>query len=133
MNSNILTSWKEIATHLGKSVRTAQRWERELGLPVRRPSLRHFGIVLADAVELDSWLHEQTTPLHAKPNGGNGNGNAEVVVEALRRRCEELEQELDGLRKRCEELEVLTRTAAPITLRTKPGAFKPREAAAKRA
>lgn len=31
-----LTSWKEIATFLGVSVRTAQKWEAERGLPVRR-------------------------------------------------------------------------------------------------
>ncbi len=55
---SLLTSWKEIATHLGKSVRTAQRWERELGLPVRRPGQHPSGIVLADPAELDSWLKQ---------------------------------------------------------------------------
>ena len=54
----LLTSWKEIATHLGKSVRTVQRWERELGLPVRRPAQHLSGIVLADPTELDSWLKQ---------------------------------------------------------------------------
>ena len=33
-----LDSWKEIATYLGRGVRTAQRWEREEGLPVHRLS-----------------------------------------------------------------------------------------------
>ena len=32
-----LNTWKEIATYMGRGVRTVQRWERELGLPVRRP------------------------------------------------------------------------------------------------
>lgn len=54
--TGLLTSWKEIATHLGKSVRTVQRWERELGLPVRRPAQHRNGIVLADPAELDAWL-----------------------------------------------------------------------------
>jgi len=33
----ILSSWKEISSYLGIGVRTAQRWESELGLPVHRP------------------------------------------------------------------------------------------------
>jgi len=33
-----LTSWKEIAAYLGVNVRTAQKWERERGLPVCRGS-----------------------------------------------------------------------------------------------
>ena len=42
----ILTSWKEIASHLNYAVRTAQRWEQH-GLPVRRP--------------IDSWLIDANT------------------------------------------------------------------------
>jgi hypothetical protein len=54
-SSQVLTSWKEIASHLGKGVRTVQRWERELGLPVRRPSnSRH--IIVAVPSELDEWV-----------------------------------------------------------------------------
>ena len=54
-----LTSWKEIARYLGKGVRTAQRWERDLALPVRRPSGRRKGVVFALAEEMDGWLHHQ--------------------------------------------------------------------------
>lgn len=32
-----LTCWKDIAHYFGKGVRTVQRWERDFGLPVRRP------------------------------------------------------------------------------------------------
>ena len=32
----ILTGWNEIANYLGMGVRTVQRYERELGLPIRR-------------------------------------------------------------------------------------------------
>jgi hypothetical protein len=35
-NREKLHGWKEIALELGRSVRTAQRWEKTLGLPVRR-------------------------------------------------------------------------------------------------
>jgi hypothetical protein len=52
---HVLSSWKEIAAYFGKGVRTVQRYERELGLPVRRPNdLRH--IVFAYPSELRSWL-----------------------------------------------------------------------------
>jgi len=55
-----LTGWKEIGSHLGKSVRTAQRWEQEYGLPVQR--LGHEGgeIVWAESHELDDWLRTQS-------------------------------------------------------------------------
>lgn len=49
-----LTSWKEIADYLGISLRTAQTWEREQGLPVQRmPGEK--GRVIADPAELDRW------------------------------------------------------------------------------
>jgi len=43
MDERELNGWKEIANHLGKAVRTAQRWEQDLDLPrpapKRRPSM----------------------------------------------------------------------------------------------
>ncbi len=50
-----LDSWKEIATHLGRDVRTAQRWEQRDGLPVRRLQHSKSGSVFAYAAELDAW------------------------------------------------------------------------------
>ena len=54
-----LTSWKEIAAYLHKGVRTVQRWERELGLPIHRPPNRTRGIVRAIPAELDAWMKVQ--------------------------------------------------------------------------
>ncbi len=54
----ILGSWKEIAGYLGKSTRTVQRWELELGLPVHRPVLSSHHIVMARKSELDSWMDQ---------------------------------------------------------------------------
>ncbi len=52
--SQQLASWKEIADYLHVAVRTAQTWEREKGLPVRRmPGEK--GRVAADPAELDQW------------------------------------------------------------------------------
>jgi len=50
------TSWKEIAAHFGKGVRTVQPWELQFGLPVRRPDHHPRGIVRASAYELDEWI-----------------------------------------------------------------------------
>ena len=55
-HQNILNSWKEIAAYLGKSVRTVQRMEVELGLPVRRPKGHARSSVMALTTELDQWL-----------------------------------------------------------------------------
>ena len=50
-----LDSWKEIAAHLGRDVRTVQRWEARDGLPVRRLHHSKSGSVFAYAAELDAW------------------------------------------------------------------------------
>jgi excisionase family DNA binding protein len=55
--SRQLTSWKEIAHYLGINVRTAQKWERERGLPIHRvPGARSR--VSADALSLDTWKQQ---------------------------------------------------------------------------
>jgi len=63
-HSEVLNSWTEIAVYLGRGVRTAQRWERELQLPVRRPRERSRSAVIAFRSELDRWL------LAVDTNGG---------------------------------------------------------------
>jgi hypothetical protein len=57
MNGEVLNSWKEIAAYLGRGVRTVQRWERELGLPVRRPRGKDRSAVVALKPDLDRWLY----------------------------------------------------------------------------
>ena len=56
MNDEQLESWKEIARHLKRDVRTVQRWEVEERLPVRRHHHRKQATVYAYVAELDSWL-----------------------------------------------------------------------------
>ena len=63
-----LTGWKDIANYLRRAVRTVQRYEIQMGLPVRRPAGRGCGSVLATKGELDAWLsgsprREITVPL----------------------------------------------------------------------
>ncbi|HEU5402752.1 MAG TPA: response regulator [Terriglobales bacterium] len=53
---DVLSSWKEIAAYFGKGVRTVQRWEHELGLPIHRPNHADKGVVLAYPRELTDWM-----------------------------------------------------------------------------
>lgn len=58
-NPEFLSGWKEIAAYLRKGVRTVQRYERHMGLPVRRPAGNAQGSVLATRAELDKWMSAQ--------------------------------------------------------------------------
>ena len=55
----LLDSWKAIAAYLGRDVRTCQRWERELGLPVHRLDGSPKARIYAYRDELDRWLAEK--------------------------------------------------------------------------
>lgn len=57
-----LDSWKEIAAHLGRTVRTVQRWERDEGLPVHRHVHHKLSSVYAYTDEIDRWWAQ--TQLH---------------------------------------------------------------------
>ncbi len=50
-----LSGWKDIAAYVGKSVKSVQRWERDLGLPVRRIKTGDGQIVSASRREIDDW------------------------------------------------------------------------------
>jgi TolB-like protein len=63
-----LDSWKAIAEYLGRDVRSVQRWERGLGLPVHRVSGEKGGVVFAFTGELERWLQ-------SRPRSGNSNSN----------------------------------------------------------
>ena len=56
MNSNILSSWKQIAAYTGFTERTLQRWERHYGFPVHRPARKARSAVSALTTEIDKWL-----------------------------------------------------------------------------
>jgi hypothetical protein len=51
-----LAGWKEIAAFVGREVRTVQRWERELGLPVYRVPGSRGHSVFADPDEIKDWF-----------------------------------------------------------------------------
>ena len=81
MERRQLVSWKEIAQYLGYGVRTVQRYELNLGLPIHRPGGREKASVLAFSDELDFWL--RSTPLRsAVPSGLDaGHLNAEGIPD----------------------------------------------------
>ncbi len=55
-----LESWKEVASYLGKTVRTVQRWEKHEGLPVHRHQHDKRGTIIAYPAELDRWLNNRS-------------------------------------------------------------------------
>lgn len=54
----ILNTWKEVAQYVGRSTRTIQRWEKELGFPIHRPGGKEGSGVLAIPSEIDQWARE---------------------------------------------------------------------------
>jgi len=61
MEPPVLKSWKDIAAYLKVGVSTVQRWERNSGLPVRRPGGKSGTAVVAFANEIDWWLKTDRT------------------------------------------------------------------------
>ena len=111
-NRRVLGSWKEIAAYLGKGVRTVQRWENDLGLPVRRPNGTSKGVVHASAEELDRWLNKRWARRAIPPlKGHSPHAQLTAAVRAsqdLRRAnqtlIDELMQNLQSLRDQCAAL-----------------------------
>jgi TolB-like protein/Flp pilus assembly protein TadD len=80
-----LDSWKEIAGYLKKEVRTVQRWEKSLGLPVRRLTQGKQGTVFAYKADLDAWWLESQSKVDVEESKTAGDGDSSgsnVVVLA---------------------------------------------------
>jgi len=71
-NGREFTSWKEIADYLGVNVRTAQKWENERDLPIRRLPGAGRGRVLVSVADLERWKQSgrPTTPATPPPEPG---------------------------------------------------------------
>ena len=126
VNPAILNSWKEIARYLGRGVRTVQRWECQLAMPVHRPRGKDRSAVIALASELDSWLRR--TPVGTKGNGSADEAaptpeigavlldlardllvHGERLVEMDQQRRPEVKKLLQGLREVERELTEISR------------------------
>ncbi len=51
----VLQSWKQISEYVGRTERTLQRWERDFGFPVHRPSGKLRSSVIALPQEIQEW------------------------------------------------------------------------------
>ena len=100
---HLLNSWKEIATYLGRGVRTVQRWENQLGLPVHRPAGKDHSAVLAFSSELDEWLTRgpRRKTLVREPSGADVQT---IMAQALLTKAETLLQKCETLLARNDEL-----------------------------
>jgi hypothetical protein len=58
MHAELINSWKEIAAYLRRGIRTVQRWELDLGLPVHRRRGKARSAVNAFKSELDTWMRD---------------------------------------------------------------------------
>lgn len=110
MTANVLNSWKEIAHYLGRGVRTVQRWERDLGLPVRRPRGRSRSAVIAIPSELDQWLRARHPAMPRKIDP--------EAIERMRKSFASLQSTAESLRQNAamlrKELDHALRLAQPI-------------------
>ena len=102
----ILNSWKEIASYLGRGVRTVQRWEAQLGLPVHRPAGRDHSAVLAFSNELDQWLDSRPVrQFHPSGSESVAVASAQTLeMQALLKRAEILLEKLESALSRNEEI-----------------------------
>lgn len=97
-----LNSWKEIAAFFGRGVRTVQRWERELGLPVRRVRATDHSPVFAYRKEVQAWLNakpELLSPTPAIQGGETPLRRSEIhgLAEQTMRRSQDLVRKLGSL------------------------------------
>lgn len=97
----LLTSWKDISAYLSRGVRTTQRWEQTLGLPVHRMGFGKRAPVFAFQHEIDSWLRKKGDGLRADSAMPFGAGQEQLssrqkwliqLVQQLRATALELEQ-----------------------------------------
>src|SRR3954470_19244296 len=151
-NDEVLNSWKEVATYMGRGVRTVQRWEQELGLPVRRPRGKSRSAVIAFRSELDQWLRRapgemlqqeqavepaparRTTPEHTTPESQAKlhNNTTRLVgrTQMLLSRSTNLCEQLKNLREKIERTVELTHVQlnarnSGVAVAPKPAVVKP--------
>ena len=120
-----LNSWKEISLYLDRGVRTVQRWERELGLPVHRIGRGPRSPVHAFPSELQAWLlrmgnngsqlrqpggrgmlHPDGTVAVSRVLVNRSSGLVRQMMQALwtqRQRAEELMETIESVRRSMRE------------------------------
>jgi len=59
--ADVLYSWKQIAAHLHRDVRTVQRWEKGENLPIYRHVHKSQASIYAFKTEIDAWRNERSS------------------------------------------------------------------------
>jgi hypothetical protein len=102
--TGIVSGWKDSANYLGKAVRTVQRYEYELGLPVHRPAGKLRGSVIAAKSDLDAWVAARPTGelpvlLDSNPDPSALIGELKTRLAEFKRLREETAQSRQALAK----------------------------------
>lgn len=101
----VLNSWKEIADYMGRGVRTIQRYERDLHLPVHRPAGKSRSAVIAFADEIDQWMRKGSVLRYVV--NGDTKKNVDANIEGWQRliaNSEKLAKRADILKTQMSEL-----------------------------
>ncbi len=77
-----LDSWKEIASHLKRTVRTVQRWEKHEGLPIHRHLHQRANSVYARRSELDDWWIREAHSVKIAPSQVPSEGSPREVTDS---------------------------------------------------
>jgi hypothetical protein len=126
-NRRILNGWKQISTHIERGVRTAQRWEALLGMPVHRPALKDRSAVVAFSDELESWLSR--TSLHLRDECVETIDRATSVDEWNERLLQALDNMSTLVRQSCDLLSQVQMLQAQLRRSRKPRRIASRTAA----
>jgi hypothetical protein len=100
IKSRVLTSWKDVAFYMGKSVRTVQRWER-FGLPILRPlDIGHKSSIIAYTEELNGWAltHYSHFATEAEPDNRLSEHEVLALPPRVQAYIRELEERISELR-----------------------------------
>ena len=98
-----LSSWKEIAAYFGRGIRTVQRWERELQLPVYRPKSGHKAPVLAFSNELERWSRSRSIA----PSREFKAQDVRTLLQSLRDQIKSHQEEVKRLREQTQQMKQL--------------------------
>lgn len=124
----IFSSWKEIAAFLGRGVRTVQRWETTLGLPIRRPNGYGSNVVVASESELRQWLRQGGERSDARRTGIDAARIQKIAekLDAVEQENQRLYQILSRMEARFEHIEhaLESRFNGDGRRRARPSAFK---------
>jgi hypothetical protein len=121
-NSDILNSWKEISSYMGRGVRTMQRWEAYFDMPVHRPAGKSRSAVVAFKHELDAWLEAERTKVRLssanesipKANRAGGHHVCAERLRVLHSRADLLAQLTGTLQIKTEKLKALMISAVSL-------------------